>query len=401
MAILTTSSGPANSIRTLYAADYMEAAGYARRYDQLAVPMARYGVERAARLGNTFQVNFLQDIPPGTSVIPEDADVTPSTIGDATATLSPTSRWVALQWSEHLDLDVYTNLSAERYRKVGKAMAETIDVLARDAALQGSFVLRATPRATLDAGTTGDRWGEERLEEVNVYLQSLKCVPFTMNGRPQWVAIAHPAIYYDLRTGGNINSVALYQRDEIILNYELGQLGPFKLVINPDAKVFVGQGVANGSAVATTTAAAISALDKTFTITSTTNIDAGDWLNIIDTAETSNTHCTTNERVKYVSNASSVVTIIGEGTNGGFRFAHASGATVTNNDSVYPVAYGGPMSLAKVFDAETGEFGEIVGPKVSGMLNQFTSLGGKFYGGYGRLVESWLVRGEYTSSLEA
>jgi hypothetical protein len=239
-------------------------------------------------------------------------------------------------------------------------------------------------------------------EEANMILYNNKAVPFMENARPQYLAIMPYECFYDLRQGGNVLDVAKYQRDEILLNYELGQLGPFKILVSPFAKVIVGQGAANATAVSTTTTAAISPLDTSFVISSTTNLGSGyKWLNIIDTAETSTTYYTTNERVKYVSDASSTVTIVGQGANGGFRFAHASGVAVTNADSVYPVVYGGVKSLVKAYDAVTGEYGKFVGPKVSGLLDQFKSYSAKFYGGYGRLVESWILRSEHSSSLEA
>jgi hypothetical protein len=67
---------------------------------------------------------------------------------------------------------------------------------------------------------------------------------------------------------------------------------------------------------------------------------------------------------------------------------------------VYPVLYGGPGSLVKVFASEVGEFGQVIGPKEDGLANQWQSLAWKFYGGYGRVAENRLARGEYSSSLD-
>lgn len=401
MTILQSTSPLDGSVRTLYAAEYVEGAKYSKLYEQLAVPVSQYGVEKAARLGNTITLNFLSDVVRGTSVIPENTDVTPTTLADATATLTPTSRWVALQWSEEMDIDQYTDFTARRYRLVGEAMAETIDSLARDAALQGTQVMRFAARASLDAGTTTHYLNGAAMEEVNVQLQTLKVAPFLMNGRNEYFAIMHPSAFYDLRSSDTILPVAQYQESNIALRYELGQLGPFKLIVSPYAKVFIGQGAANATAVSTTLSAASSALDTTIALSSSANIASGyKWLNIIDTAETSNTHVGTNERVKYVS-GTSTATIVGSGANGGLKYAHAAGAAVTNADSVYAVAYGGPASIAKAFDAVTGEYGQLVGPKMTGLLDQFISLGAKFYGGYGIVNQGWMLRGEYSTSLEA
>ena len=48
-----------------------------------------------------------------------------------------------------------------------------------------------------------------------------------------------------------------------------------------------------------------------------------------------------------------------------------------------------------------GEFGEVVGPKTSGLLDQFNSVGWKFYGGYGLLTENRILRNEVSTSYEA
>jgi hypothetical protein len=92
---------------------------------------------------------------------------------------------------------------------------------------------------------------------------------------------------------------------------------------------------------------------------------------------------------------------VGAGANGGLRFDHANGEAVNNSDNVYPVAFGSPFSLVKVFANEVGEFGQLVGPKVDGLAEQWQSLAWKWYGGYGRYSENRIARGEYSSSLDA
>lgn len=403
MAILTTQSGPTSSIRTLYASDYKDAAEFVKLYDQLSHPVAQDNVEKAARLGTTLSIPFLQAIPPGNSTISETVDVTPINLVDATATISPTSRYVGpIQWHEALDMAVYTDLTAKRIKYMAEAMTETVDALACDAALQGQIVRRAAVRASLDADTTTHYWNSDALEQAAIMLQQLKCPAYIGNGRPQWVAIGNSTILKDLRQSDVVLAVAEYQDKELIFNYELGQIGPWKLIMNAWGKVFIGQGAACSTTYVTTIASAITALDKTVTGTTSTSLAAGHkWLNIIDTAETSNTHVRTNERVWLSSNSGAVATIVGTGSNGGFRFDHAAGVALTASDSVYPVAYGSPVSLACMYDSVTGKWGTVVHKPEQGLLNQWTSLGGKFYGGYGRWAENFLIRGEYTASSDA
>lgn len=399
-----TTSTLTNAIRTKYTNQYIEAAELARVYDQLSEPVGKEGVQDSINSNNTVLVNFLSDMQPGVTAISQVADITPQTLRDATATVSPVSRGEALQWSEALELRAYTNYGEQRFKAVGKNMMESVDLLAQAAALQGGNVLRAAARASIDAGTPAHNLTEAAFAEAEVLMQTLKTPSFIGNGRNQWFAIMHPSAFYDLRNNGNVESVALYQKAEIALNFELGQLGPFKIIATPWAKVFGAAGADNASNVATTLSSAANKLAKTIVVASATNITAGDWLTI-GTEETANTFQPVNERVRVSADysAGTTIDIIGEGANGGLRFDHDSAVAVRNADSVFPVAYGGPMSLVKLYDTklENGAFGQVVGPKLDGILDQFATLGWKWYGNYGRWVESWILRGEYSGSLEA
>jgi len=154
--------------------------------------------------------------------------------------------------------------------------------------------------------------------------------------------------------------------------------------------------------VADTLASAAARLSKTYVTTSddSANVAVGLFWNI-GTEETGSTFYPTNEQVKNLSAVTTTITFAGQGENGGFRFAHASGEAVNNNDSVYPIVFGGPGSIVKVFAPQVGEFGETVGPEESGLVHQFRHIGWKWYGGYGRLKENSLLRHECSVSYEA
>lgn len=83
------------------------------------------------------------------------------------------------------------------------------------------------------------------------------------------------------------------------------------------------------------------------------------------------------------------------------RFDHATGAAVSNDDNVGTVVFGGPESLMKVYDPIVGEYGDTVGPKKEGMLDQFVSLAWKWYGAYARPIENRVVRYEVAFSRDA
>lgn len=401
MAIETTST-LTNAIRTQYDATYIEAAMFNRLYDQFAVPYPGGDMAELMR-GSSVTYNFLSDMTPGTTAISQTADVTPQILRDATGSITPTSRGEALEWAEGLDIQAYTNYGAERFKALGKNQAESIDLLAQAAALQGTFSYSAAARSSLDAGTAGNRATDSLFAIMDGYLRNLRVPGFiTPDGKSSvWMALMHPYPFHDIRENGNVDSIGLYQDEGIHLNWELGKLGSFRIIVSAWAKTFLGAGAANGTDVDTTLSTAANALATSIVVAANTNIAAGQWLNI-GTEETANTHYATNERVFVTATPSgTTVAILGEGANGGLRFDHASGATVNHNDSVYPIVFGGPSSLVKLYATDIGEFGKTTGPHVTGRLEQFTNVGWKWYGGYNRLVDNRILRAEVSTSFEA
>lgn len=407
MTILTTSVMD-NAVGTRYTQKYIRAAAVRRLYDQLAgnvVTASQYDLESRRGMGTTYTFNFASDMTPGTTAISETADITPQTLVDATSTITPTSLGEALKWSELLDIQAYTDLIAFRVEKLGENAMESIDNKAKAAALQGTLVVRNAARASLDAGTAGDTWTEAAMWKAASIMQGLKVPAFIDgNGSKSFFAIAHTDAYYDLFHGGNVLTALTYGGlpGNILFNGEVGSIGGFKLIISPWAKVFGGAGADNGtgSSQAYTLSAAATKLDKTLSVNTGTNLQYGRFFTV-GVEETANTHYDDNERVRWVS-GTTTATIVGEGANGGVRFNHAATSTYAlNADSVYPVAYGAPGSLVKVFASDVGEFGQMVGPMNDGLANQWQSLAWKWYGGYGRIAENTILRGEYSSSLDA
>ncbi len=397
-----TTSTLTGSIRARYRDTYLEAGKRQRVYDQFAIPFPGIGMDEAAR-GSSVVYPFLSGMTPGTTTISQVADVTPQILADATASISPTSRWGALQWSELLDIQVYTDYAQKRMEKLGEDQVITVEQLAVDVALAGAWVERAAARGSLDAGTPSHRASDSVFRKMDGQMQAMR-VPGYLNDSGDantWAAIMTPYVFHDISESGNVDAIGLYQDQGIHLNWEVAMIGNFRLVSSAFAKTFFGAGADNAQPVATTLNGAVGRLDKTVTTTADESSDAayGLFLNI-GTEETSTTFYADNEQVKLSSASSEVLTIIGSGENEGLRFDHADLTAINNNDSVYTIVFGGPGSLVKLFVPSVGEFGEIVGPKESGILDQFASVGWKFYGNYGLISENRIVRGEYSTSYE-
>jgi len=415
MSIITASASTGSalpltdSIRTQYQSNYEDEVYFARLYDQLAMPLA--GDMSELIRGSSQQVNYLSKMNPGTTAISEVYDLTPQAIAEATASVTPTSRGEAIQISQQLEIQNFLdNFMPKLVKMVAENADESLDVLARDKACQGKLVHRTAARASIDAGTTGHRMTENKFAMAAATLSDLNAPMFQgagpgENAQGRWAAITNPFVFSDLRQDGSIVAVGQYQQAGIHLNWELGEIGNFRILVHSRAKVFYGAGDDQAIIVATTLGTATSKLDTTITVASIThfaNVEAAKaWINI-GTEETGDTtHYADNERVKTAGYTGSTVTIVGQAPNGGLRFAHAAGAAVRNADSVHTVVFGGPSSLVKVFAPSVGEFGEIVGPKRDGIVDQFWTLGWKWWGGYARLAENRLLREEVSVSDES
>lgn len=398
---IQTTTNLSNAVRAKYDGEYLEALMMRRVYDMYAVGIKETlrKLEAGPWLASSYVYNFLSDMTPATAAVSQSVDLIPQVLRDATGSITPTSRADALQWSEALDLQEYTGYGSARFKAIAKNEMESIDLLAQSAALTGGLVKRAAARASLDAGTSSNRFTDTVIAQMAARVKALKCPPFD-NG--SLMVTVHTDAFYDLLQGGNVVTIAQQVRPEILQNQKLGQWGDFTINSTPWAKVFGAAGADNASNVATTISSAANALATSVVVASATNIVAGMQLTI-GTEETGDTHYPTNEIVfvddSYTSGTT--IPIIGEGANGGLRFDHASGAGVRNADNVYPAVFGGKASLVKVYAESIGEFGSAPILKESGVVNQFSTLGWKFYGGYGLVADNYIARGEYSSSLQA
>ena len=398
-----------NSVHARWTDAYEDSFYNTRLYDQLSSAPIGKPMSELAR-GSQVNFTFISHLEPGTSAISEVNDISPQALVDATASISPTSRGEAIQSSETLFLREAMGFPDKWPVLLGENSAESVDKLASDAALQGTMFKRAAVRSSLDAGTTGHRMSENVFVEAAAQIQDLR-VPMFLDPdgalKESLLSIMSPMAYHDFRleASSDIVTVGQQQQAGIILNWELARFGPFRLLVSPLSKIFYGAGAANGTSVATTLAAAVARLGTSLTVAASTNMEqvvgSDPAYLFVGITETGSTHLADNERVWLTGFTGSTGTIIGQGPNGGFRYAHESTNTVNRSDSVHPVIFGGPQSLQKIYAVEIGEFGQMVGPKKDGVLDQFVTLGYKWHGQYGRIAENRLLRLEVSTSEDA
>jgi len=395
---LTTTTEMSNSVKQAYLTEYVVGAQRGKVYDQLSHPV---GADmKMLGAGTAVNIPFIARLARSEQTISQTQDIPTTQLKDATVQLTPTSVANAINWPELLDIQKYTDYTARAFEEVGKNMMESVDWLAAKAALNGAFNKSFTGRSSLDAGTTTHRITRNNFVNASIFLSDLGVPSLPTVRGERHIAVFNPWIMGDLMNDTNILAVGQYQEKGIILNWEVGEVNGFALVVTNDAKLFLAAGAANATAIGTTMANDTESLVTTFDVASGTSIAAGMWL-LIGAKETGSTFYTTNERVFVVSVATNTLVIIGGGENGGLKYNHKAGETVSNSDTVTPVVFGGPMSMGKVFAAETSEYGTIVGPKKDGVLDQFNILGYKYYGGYGIVSGNQIFRSEFSSSMDA
>lgn len=410
-AAATTGTGVplTSSVRTQYQEEYEQEIYHSRFYDQLALPVAG-SMDQLIR-GSSVQFNFLSKMDLGTTAISEVTDITPQALSEATASITPVSRAEAIQISQQIEIQNFLdNFMSKLTKTVAENASESLDLLAQDVAMKGALVNRGAARASLDGGSTSHRMTENKFSNAAAQLADLGAPMFVGVGPGEersgaWAALTDPFVFSDLRQDGSIKAVGEYQQAGIHLNWELGRIGNFRILVNSRHKIFYGAGQDMDIIVATTLSSKAAKLDKNIKVASIThfaNIEsAKSWINIgTEEVATTSTLYGDNERVKTAGYTGSTVTIVGRAPNAGLRFKHALGAAVRNAFSVHSVLFGGPGSLAKLYAPSVGEFGQIVGPKRDGVVDQFWTLGWKYWGGYAIVAENRLFREEVSVSEE-
>jgi len=405
MTDITTTSQLSDSLRAQYESDYVEAALPIRTYDQIATPLPGDLSMADITKGSSVVIPFLSDLAPSTDTISETVDADPVTFEDTNTSITPTSRMSYVKTSEQLMNQAYTNFGSAYYKRVGEQMMESVDLIAKDVALGCSLVRYGShsTRATLDAGTADDYLNMPMFAYAGTMLNTMRAPMFDTLTGTKGIAIVHPFAWADFtQTDAHWVAAAEYQDKSMFLNWEAGEVLGFKVIVSPYAKVLWGAGAANASAISTTTTAASKALATTLVLSSSAGVVAGKHI-MIGTIESSTTFYGTNEYATIVSwaSATNTATVVGMGHNGGLRYAHASGATVSNADNVAAVIFAGKGSLKKIYDVNTGEFGTVVGPYLDGSVRQWANLGWKWRGNYGRISESWLLRQECALGIDA
>lgn len=367
--------------------------------------------------GQTYNFPLIASLQPNTGSLDELSDVVAQQMRAAEIVVTLQEFGGAVEVTKYAVATSYADVYKQAAYVNGYNLAESLDYVVRAVAGQGSrrfFVTTAatpiTSRAAINGPANGPTTANPHtisdtfLAFMSFISRSLK-MPLYEDGAV--CTNYHPFVLYDLIQNKNIQTLAQYSHPELLFNGELAYYMSVRMVVSANAKVFFGAGANNASAVNTTLSSSVSVGDTTLNLAAGTNVANGQWLAVQDGSEPGNTWFDTNE-LFYVTDATTTTAPVGfmldpgpaVGSNeGGARYAHASGKTITNKANVYPLPIFGPNSITKICSSFTGPFGETVVTGPFDRLGRFLTFGWYALLGYARTLNGWILRGEVGSSL--
>jgi len=400
----TGSVALAPEVKAMYDADFYIQGQSVLYWDQFA---DLKGPIMNGQRGISQNFPIIESLQPNPVVLDELIDVAPQQMRGSEVIVTLSEYGNCIEVTKFLVATAYADVYKQAAYINGYNLAESYDYIARAVFGQGSrvwFQNKHTARSQFAGQTvTADQMTIRFIELLSLVSARSAKMPLYEDGA---VATAlHPFIFYDLmqdQTNGGLRTMAQYSHPELLFNGELAYWGGLRMIVTANAKGFWGAGAAATTVVATTLAAAANPGDTQITVASGTGIAPGMWLAIQDATEPGNTWSDSNELFMVTGVAGAVITGFaldpGPGDAAGLRFAHASGAAVNNNNSVFPVPVFGPNSVTKAASDWTGPYGETVVTGPFDRLGRFLTFGWYGIEGYSRTRNAWLFRGEVGSS---
>lgn len=397
---ITGTTALASEIKPVYDSEFYMQAQANLFHDQLSELKEQF----EGKGGSSYEWPLVANLPPRTAVLNELQDVALVPMSVGALSISLYEHGSAVQVTLLSVATSYADVYKQAAYANGYQLAESFDNIVRAVIGQGSMLLRQNSRTarTSFAGqaTAADRITPSYLQLLVTIARGMK-IPFYEDG--SYTTLIHAFVHHDLILDSTIQSMAIRQTPEMSFNGEVGYYAGLRILVSANAKAFYGGGAVAASSTVTTATAAITAGDNTMTVASATNFAVGQWLAINDAEETGNTWSDTNELVLVTGIASTTITFValdaGPGVNGGARYNHASGVTVKNNNSAYPVPILGPNSIAKLASSFTGAYGRTTVTGPFDYLGRFLAFGWYCIVGWGRPLEGWMLRGEVGSSV--
>ncbi len=396
---VTTASVLTNTVKALYDADYILQVEKSECWSQFA--WWKKGIGGANLKGSSYNFPIFNRLELATTALTESSDVTPVAMADQNVQVTFAEYGNAVQTTEMLNVQNYVEIGKPAAEVIAQNMVETRDKLIRNAAVGGTWVWRPggnTVRTGLD--TTNDKITLAALHQI-VALARNANIP-TVGGKNPKVAgrggklftMIHPLLLVDMLADTTINAIVQYSKPELALNGEIGELAGLTVLSHEYGKLYLSGGTT--AQAATTLNGGVAAGDTTVIVTSATGITVGDYITI-GTLEAVDA-----EQVKVTAVDTNTLTIEGIGNadgNFGLKYAHLTGAAVTEAANVAAVPVFGPLSLPAVWASEIGQNGR-ADQEFAATVIPKRFINHSWYGiwGFGK-IQKRLIRGEFACSV--
>lgn len=412
MAATTTSQLGDSVVASHLQTEFMVATAAQERWDQFSwVPENGAFAPATSETATTIGVIVYHNLDLISSGIAEATDIEGVQMADSTINVAVVEYGNAVQDTKRLVALARTDIPKAIQIQIGKNAGLSQDSLARGVYLGGNLVRRPTAgntRAQLD--TVADDMQAAGFNFFYSLAAQLRSVGAPgvgqasesvthQQGASEPVVTKYSTVVHDLLTGdlletGGFTPYSYIQTPQLqqVYNGEFAEFAGIRLVESPLGKIYQSAGT---TAQATTTlSAALSANDTSAVVASATGLTTGDYFTV-GTVETGTTETSTLESVQIHSiQSTTTMHITGSGPVGGFRYAHANAAVVTESNFVAAIPVFGGMSVAKVYSTAYGPKPTMTNTGPFDKLGRFKNYGWLWLGGYGRTIPTWLIRGE-------
>ena len=347
--------------------------------------------------GNRFsslRLPFFSPLAPANTARSEYVDISPVTLADQSFDVSPSFYANAVQLGILTRAQSQVPIEQAAAELVADNAAQTIDFIARSAAIAGSAVAYGTGTARSGLSSAAPLT-PALLYTAAAFLAPAPKIPSVGAGvGAGLVAIMRDVVIMDLAEDTGVILIGQYRDSgpEVVLNGEIGMhMSGVKLIQSNNAKVFHGGGSSRAPTTGTV-AADIAAGSTSLTLNSSISSGSNAYYTIGNRETSANGENSEIETFYVADGTTTTMNVVGAGPNGGLTYAYSSGAAVDSYNQAHAVIVCGANSLAKVYDGAEGEFGQIIPPDDTGTVKQFRTLGWRHIIGFGRPAENRLFR---------
>lgn len=322
--IISTSSLP-DALRTIYSADLEMTAQPMMVFDQFCEEKRDFVAEKGQQVVWT----IYRQLAPSIKALSETIDVDGAQAQDFQVNFTVAEHGFAIGTTEKINLLSYQGPIENIVKSLlAPQMAQTVDILARNAFYAGAPTSYANGAASRSALTTSDVATIDIIKSAAFRLSSQRVMP----SGGSYICVAHPAVIYDLREDSLWETAGTYSDPNRLVTGEVGRIYGVRFVESHHAR-FANAG---GSQTQTTLSSALGFNTTTVTVSSTTGFNAGDEITIFASAKsTPDGTDETQENVIIASVDSGTQLTLKRAT----AIAHASGDKVRKAVDVYPLMF--------------------------------------------------------------